>query len=158
MEGLRIDGRCVLTLARRVARFMWRRLGTALVLIGSTGTSFQVLAAAQPDPAVRVDTVEFWFRFLLSISVSVAGWVLVRHHNRLDKLSSANLINRTGMTEHELKQIQQQLYLLREAIGKEYHTKDEISKHFEEMKHSLTALHRRLDGFQERFYSNIRRD
>lgn len=137
----------------RSIRLGW--LGNFFLIIGGTAISFQALAFS--DRQVDISDLGFWFKFLLSIGVAVAGWFLVKHDNKIEKLAEANLIKRLALQEHETKQLQQQLYMMREEMGKQYHTKDEVTDSFREVRNSLTALHRRLDEFQREVIISLRK-
>jgi hypothetical protein len=87
-------------------------------------------ATAQEVPQLNTD---FWVRTLLGILLA-----FIAYYTR-------GIEKRVELAEHEFKNINSQIGMIRESMYRDYHNKQEIERHWEQVQASLEHISNRLD-------------
>jgi hypothetical protein len=101
--------------------------------VACAGILFADAAMAATTQEVPQLNTDFWVRTLLGILLA-----FIAYYTR-------GIEKRVEMSEHEIKNINSQIGMIRESMYRDYHNKQEIEKHWEHVQASLQHISDRLD-------------
>lgn len=103
------------------------------ICVAAAGMLFADVALAQTGPAPQQLDLGFLLRTLLGILIAIIAYY------------TRGVEKRVELTEHEIKQLNSQIGLLREQIYRDYESKSEMNRRWDHIEESLQGIRSRLD-------------
>jgi len=101
--------------------------------VAAAGVLFADAALAATTTPVSELNTDFWVRTLLGVLLA-----FIAYYTR-------GIENRVKLTEHEIKQVNTSIGMIRESMYRDYHNKQDVERHWEQVQTELRHISGRLD-------------